>query len=79
MSVCTNISWLLLVTNADDPGLFLWLIIVTTMIKMTTTTTAMSTPATIMTDTVMMATSSAESVRKQTDTLSHSYMKKHHR
>ena len=66
MSVCTSgISWLSLVTvvtNAVDPGLLLWLDIVTTMIKMTTTTTAMSIPATITTDAVTMATNSADSV-----------------
>ena len=66
MSVCTiDISWLSLVTvvtNAVDPGLLLWLDTVTTMIKMTTTTTAMSIPATVTTDTVIMAISPAESV-----------------
>ena len=67
MSECTkDISWLSLetvVTSGGDLSLFLWLNTVTAMIRMTTTTTAMTIPTTIITDTVTMAISSTETVK----------------
>ena len=61
-----DISWsslVTLVTSGDDLGLLLWLNTVTAMIRMTTTTTAMTIPITIITDTVTMAISSTETVK----------------